>query len=358
MNVNRPQLNRFESFIKLLDSKSKYTKSDLCVPELRLFHSPPLEIYYAPFDYVNCEARVVIVGITPGFQQMELAIRTAREGLLAGDSYDDILREVKRGSSFAGPMRRNLISMLDDLGLPDQLGLEGSEDLFGRRRDLLHTTSAVRCPVFKNGKNHSGSSPSVTEHPELRRYVETVLADELASIPSALILPLGRAASSAVRHLADTGRLDHSRVCYDFPHPSGANGHRRRQFREGKLAMRETIKRWFSTETRLSKRKVVRRKSTNTEISKLATHLALAAVHGGVAGEVVALLTGTKPTTAGEKLKAHAGSVSSTIQEDERVSSSGSSGSNEAEPDEDLSSLIKEIADRMAATRARKKPGS
>ena len=100
------------------------------------------------------------------------------------------------------------------------------------------------------------------------------------------------------------------------------------------------------------------RESANTNISNLATHLAVAAVHGGVASEVVALLTGSQPATAGEELMAHAGSVSGTIREDERVSSTGISRSKEAESDEDLSSLMKEIADRLAATRARKKPGS
>ena len=35
-----------------------------------------LELYYAPFEYVNEHAKVVIVGITPGLQQMKKSFST------------------------------------------------------------------------------------------------------------------------------------------------------------------------------------------------------------------------------------------------------------------------------------------
>src|SRR5438067_11223011 len=34
--------------------------------------------HYTPFDYVNRDARVVVVGITPGFAQWKNAVREAR----------------------------------------------------------------------------------------------------------------------------------------------------------------------------------------------------------------------------------------------------------------------------------------
>lgn len=52
------------------------------------------------FDYVNQEAEVVIVGITPGNSQL----KGEREGL---DK-----REIKRQNAFAGNMRPNLVKML------------------------------------------------------------------------------------------------------------------------------------------------------------------------------------------------------------------------------------------------------
>jgi hypothetical protein len=44
-----------------------------------LYKSTRLEIAYAPFDYINTRAKIVIVGITPGKQQMQKAIEEARK---------------------------------------------------------------------------------------------------------------------------------------------------------------------------------------------------------------------------------------------------------------------------------------
>ena len=70
-------------------------------------------------------------------------------------------------------------------------------ELFGdSHRSLLHTTSAVRYPVFTRSrdgslKNYSGTSPQFGAHPWLRRMVETTLASELAALPAAIVVPLG-----------------------------------------------------------------------------------------------------------------------------------------------------------------------
>lgn len=76
-----------------------------------------LAIYYAPFDYINKDASVVIVGITPGWTQMEKSISTVIAELYNGASYESAIKKVKSESSFAGSMRSNLINMLDELGL-------------------------------------------------------------------------------------------------------------------------------------------------------------------------------------------------------------------------------------------------
>lgn len=60
------------------------------------------------------EAKVALVGLTPGWQQMELSYRLAAE-LTAdpeiGHNTQLVMSEIKRRMSFAGPMRRNLLSM-------------------------------------------------------------------------------------------------------------------------------------------------------------------------------------------------------------------------------------------------------
>ena len=43
-----------------------------------------LSIYYAPFDYLNPSAKVVICGITPGLYQAQVALNKASSCLKAG----------------------------------------------------------------------------------------------------------------------------------------------------------------------------------------------------------------------------------------------------------------------------------
>ena len=56
-----------------------------------------IKVYYAPFDYFNSKAKIMIVGITPGFQQMLQSFQVINEG--------KSLKEVKDLSSFKGSMR-------------------------------------------------------------------------------------------------------------------------------------------------------------------------------------------------------------------------------------------------------------
>lgn len=54
------------------------------------------ELFYVPFEHVNRRARLVIVGITPGPNQIELSYEAAREKLKAGLPTGRILEEIKR----------------------------------------------------------------------------------------------------------------------------------------------------------------------------------------------------------------------------------------------------------------------
>ena len=118
-------------------------------PNLRIYDDGELSIYYAPFDSINSEARVVIVGLTPGLSQARVSYQKYREAIKPGKSHSEDARLAKGTASFAGSMRTNLISMLDGIGLHETLGMRSSEQLFGSHAHLLHATSALRYPVFK-----------------------------------------------------------------------------------------------------------------------------------------------------------------------------------------------------------------
>ncbi len=87
------------------------------------------------------------------------------------DNDDDILHQVKNNSSFEGPMRKNFVQMLDELGLHKHLGLSSTIELFNEVSHLVHSTSVLTYPVFYRGKNYSGSTPDILKTELLKKYV-------------------------------------------------------------------------------------------------------------------------------------------------------------------------------------------
>jgi hypothetical protein len=183
-----------------------------------------LSVYYAPFEYVNSAARLVIVGITPGLTQARLALQSAARSLRMGLSSEDTLRTAKTHASFGGSMRSNLTHMMDHLGLNTLLDIQSSSELFGGKADLAHFTSVLRYPVFVHSKNYSGS-PHPNKAPLLNGELSHFYA-EVHSVQNALFLPVGALPTSIMRGLVQRGQIEADRVLFDLPHPSGANQER------------------------------------------------------------------------------------------------------------------------------------
>jgi hypothetical protein len=81
-------------------------------------------VHYVPFEYVNAEARFVLVGITPGPKQIECAYRTAQRllGSVGTRPAAEVLLEIKRSCSFAG-MRDKINEMLEHFGIPARVNV-------------------------------------------------------------------------------------------------------------------------------------------------------------------------------------------------------------------------------------------
>jgi hypothetical protein len=145
-------------------------------------------------------------------------------------------------------MRRDLGRWLNDLGLAPVLGLQSCGELFeDSQRALLHTTSAVRYPVFLRKRdasltNYSGSSPGLTAHPWLREMIQTTLAGELAALGSSIVIALGQA-NRAITHLQDLGALDPARCLLGLPHPSPASPFREQYFQAAKAQLISQVQR-------------------------------------------------------------------------------------------------------------------
>jgi len=194
-------------------------------PGLLISQSGPLATYYAPFEYVNSAARVALLGITPGAFQAQRALDTLRNGLYAGLSDEQALRQAKETASFSGPMRSALVDMLDSVGLHDVLGLHSCTELFGPASTMVHYTSALRNPVFAAGRNYTGN-PAILRSSYLRAMADDWLADEARLLKCALWIPLGKEPTAVLRHFAERSLLSSDLVLDGVPHPSGANAER------------------------------------------------------------------------------------------------------------------------------------
>jgi hypothetical protein len=247
-NLTEPVMVEFSDFRGLFAAlpSGSLALDDVRTPEFCIYEDRRVVAYYAPFDYLNRLARVALVGVTPGPTQMRESYAVVRDALRAGQSDQQVLQAVKARASLKG-MRRDLARWLDELGLAALVGLRSCSELFqDSHRGLLHTTSAVRYPVFvRKGDgtlaNYSGSNPEFVAHPWLRDMIETTLAGELSALPSAIVISLGRA-SRAVADLQHQGVLDPTRCLTGLPHPSPVSSQRERYFRDAKAHLLSQVR--------------------------------------------------------------------------------------------------------------------
>lgn len=193
--------------------------------KLNLATDGRIQICYAPFEYINKEARVVIVGITPGQTQMLNALREAKQQIQKGAQGQEVLKAAKSTGAFSGPMRPNLTNLLDQIGINRWLGLSSCSELFGAAARLVQTTSILRNPVFINGENYNGT-PNMIRTPLLRQQIIQHFGEDASALPNAVFIPLGDKVAEALKFLASQGLIRRDRILDGLPHPSGANAER------------------------------------------------------------------------------------------------------------------------------------
>ncbi|WP_245831854.1 hypothetical protein [Oceanobacillus senegalensis] len=239
-------MQEFLPAIQKLNPSQPLTRNDLLVDEFLMGKEEELHMYYAPHnEYVNKTAIIVIVGITPGWNQMKMAFAQLLRSLDCLHITDQILEEVKKAASFSGSMRSNLIQMLDECGVHEVVHVNSSSALFEKYRKLVHTTSIIKYPVFYQGKNYNGHRPSIQQSALLSKYAFHVFPKELNQIKqSALIIPLGKTVEDVFKKLLKEDKLSKHYYLFGFPHPSGANGHRKKQFHQRKELLTSTIREW------------------------------------------------------------------------------------------------------------------
>ena len=214
-------------YLNQIKALKKINKSIVINNKFLINKEGNIKIYYAPFDYVNSKAKIMIVGITPGLQQMLQSFQVINDG--------KSLKEVKDLSSFKGSMRTTLIKYMDALKVNKKLKIKSCESLFDLHSKYLHTTSLVKYPVFDKGRNYSGSN--ILKKEILLNFIEKNFLKELKIHQNSIIIPLGNTVSSTIRYLNEKYNLKLSCFLEGFPHPSGANARKNIQFKENKSRM-------------------------------------------------------------------------------------------------------------------------
>ena len=194
--------------------------------EFSLGRQGQYDLQYIPFEHVNRDARLVIVGITPGNTQLDLAYEKAQELLKAGWPAEEVLVEIKKVGAFGGPsMKPNLLKMLRHFQFEKLLGIDDVDTLWGDDAELLHSTSVVPHAAFKAGKRFNGSFEEVMDSPLLKQcFLDCFVPSAREMSRDALFVALGPTPQAALEWCVEEGVLRRDQVLGSFCHPSSAGG--------------------------------------------------------------------------------------------------------------------------------------
>ncbi len=198
--------------------------------ELLLWHNveKKLSCYYAPFDHVNQDAKIIIVGITPGRSQMNRSLNALTNSLNVGRPIDQALRNVKQHASLSGAMRSRIVDILNKLGYAKALDIDCTSSLWSENNHLVHFCSLLKYPVFIKNKDYCGQN-ALFNSVELTQLLHQEFVKDLVSInPNALLVPLREMVANIITDLRDNGLIrqqvkTHNNKVIAPPHPSGAN---------------------------------------------------------------------------------------------------------------------------------------
>lgn len=218
--MERNMFKRFSADLKRLGQGGVGT------PQFSLGKEGKYSLQYIPFEHVNHEAKLVIVGITPGNNQLDLAYQTAQELLKAGRPVGEILTEVKKAGAFGGKsMKPNLLKLLRHFQFEKLLGIDDVESLWGANAGLLHSTSVVPHAAFKDGERFNGSFDEIMASPLLEKcFLDCFVPSVREITEKALFVALGPCPQAALDWCIKEGALRKEQVLGSFCHPSSAGG--------------------------------------------------------------------------------------------------------------------------------------
>lgn len=194
--------------------------------------------FYAPFDWINDSADIVLIGITPGKSQAKSALKSLRAALRMGKSAEEAAKMAKQAASFEGDMRDIAAQLMNRFDLHKLFRLADAAELFGTVSHRAHYTSLLRYPVLhwqtkkkKDGTkttgwfDYSGGDSAFTRDMLLRSIAED-FEPEIATFKDAWLVPFGPVPALALEKMADRGLVDRDRILPGVNHPSGTQWNR------------------------------------------------------------------------------------------------------------------------------------
>jgi hypothetical protein len=218
--MENSQIQKYKSALLNYANKAPFD------PSLHMVTEADIEVYFSPFEWVNQDAKIVLVGMSPGSTQAHNANIAAHDAINAGKSLERVGRIAKETGSFSGALRNNLVAMLDSIGVSKKLGIESAMSLFDKDASLLHSTSVFRYPSLLKGKPISSAKYGL-KRPLLKDMIDTCLARECELLSKdTLYVPLGQGVDEVLSYLAKKGVISSTQILIGLPHPSGANAER------------------------------------------------------------------------------------------------------------------------------------
>ncbi|QPK62568.1 hypothetical protein IVG45_17190 [Methylomonas sp. LL1] len=198
-------------------------------PAFELGREGKYSLRYIPFEYVNKDARLVIVGITPGNTQLEIAYQTAQSRLRTGKDKTNTLIEIKKNGAFGGDMRKNLVKMLNHFKLDRILGIHDINELWNSQAHLLHSTSVVPHAAYEVKKGQdamfNGSFGEVMKSPLLKDcFLKCFIPSIQEMNPEALYIGLGVCPTDALNWCVEQGYIRAEQMLGSLSHPSSNGG--------------------------------------------------------------------------------------------------------------------------------------
>ena len=120
---------------------------------------------------------------------------------------------------------------------------------FEDRRSNLHLPAIFKYDGgiidFVKKENYTGHTPKLIKNEFLMKYVYDNFINEfkrLENPENILLIPLGKAVEEILLKLQEDKIIGENQILLGFPHPSGANVNRVKQFEENKNDMEKFIK--------------------------------------------------------------------------------------------------------------------